>query len=315
MTRLMFAVALAAPLLGFGTTPSAAIAKPTPTAAAAPTGYQPTRFSVVVEGDGPDIIFIPGLSSTREVWSASAERLKKTHRVHLVQVRGFGEPAGPNATGPVLQPLVDDLAAYVRANRLTRPAIVGHSMGGLVTLMIGTQHPALPGKLMVVDAFPFIGPVFGAPDIATVIPRARQMRTMILAQADKVTPDFATRADCPATLPAPASIVGNMSNSGQGACVMRHGALASDLRVVGQAMYDDMVTDVRPDLARIVAPLTMLYPQDDRLMTPADASAEYARAYVGANTATLVRIPGSYHFIMQDQPVAFAAALDAFLKP
>ena len=50
-------------------------------------------------------------------------------------------------------------------------------------------------------------------------------------------------------------------------------------------------------------------------MTPADASAEYARAYVGANTATLVRIPGSYHFIMQDQPVAFAAALDAFLKP
>ena len=96
---------------------------------------------------------------------------------------------------------------------------------------------------------------------------------------------------------------------------MRHGALASDLRVVAQAMYDDMLTDVRPDLASFVAPLTMLYPQDDRLMTPADASAEYTKAYAGANTAKLVRIPGSYHFIMQDQPVAFAAALDAFLKP
>ena len=149
MTRLMFAVALAAPLLGFGTTPSAAIAKPTPTAAAAPTGYQPTRFSVVVEGDGPDIIFIPGLSSTREVWSASAERLKKTHRVHLVQVRGFGEPAGPNATGPVLQPLVDDLAAYVRANRLTRPAIVGHIDAFYIAILwfVGLGVGALVNKL------------------------------------------------------------------------------------------------------------------------------------------------------------------------
>ncbi|MEO5809177.1 MAG: alpha/beta hydrolase [Sphingomicrobium sp.] len=305
MTGLLLAAALAA------------IATPLPAATgsthAARPAYAPTRFSVTVEGRGPDVIFIPGLSSTREVWAASAARLKAHYRVHLVQLRGFGEPAGANASGPVLQPFVDDLAAYIRANRLHKPAIIGHSMGGLAALMIGVQQPALPGRLMIVDSFPFIGPVFGAPDLAAITPRATQLKAMILAQAASTKPDFAP-ADCLASLPVPATPAGNMSNSGQGACIMRHGTAASDLRVVGQAMYDDMTTDVRPDLGNIIAPLTMLYPQDDRLLTAAAADRLYADAYAGAKGAKLVRIPGSYHFIMQDQPAAFAAALDAFLK-
>ena len=90
----------------------------------------PTRFSVVTVGVGPDVILIPGLSSPRSVWAASAERLKATHRVHLVQLKGFDEPAGPNASGAVLQPFVDELAAYIKDNKLARPAVVRHSMAG-----------------------------------------------------------------------------------------------------------------------------------------------------------------------------------------
>ena len=103
--------------------------------------------------------------------------------------------------------------------------------------------------------------------------------------------------------------------SGQGACLVRHGATASDLRVVAQAMHDDMVTDLNPRLKAIKAPVTMLYPQDDRLLTAAAAAKIYGEAYAGLPSARLVPITGSYHFIMQDQPAKFAAALDAFLKP
>ena len=88
---------------------------------------EPTRFSVVTVGRGPDIILIPGLSSPRAVWLATAERLKATHRVHLIQLKGFGEPAGANASGPVLQPFVDELGAYIVDRKLKRPAVVGHS--------------------------------------------------------------------------------------------------------------------------------------------------------------------------------------------
>ena len=284
------------------------------TAAAASTAaFEPSRFSVVVVGKGPDVILIPGLSSTRHVWDLAAEHLKSGHRVHLIQLKGFGEPAGANATGPVLKPFVDELAAYIAARKLSKPAVVGHSMGGLAALMLGADHPALAGKLMIVDAFPFIGPVFGADSVEALAPRADQLRSMVMAQAGKTVPDYATPPACPATLRAPDKVVGNMTNSGVGACLMRHGALASDPRVVGQAMHDDMMTDLRPRMKDLTVPVTMLYPQDDRLVSQAEADALYAAAYAGTRTLTLRRIAGSYHFIMLDQPALFEKELDAFL--
>src|SRR5690606_17062447 len=99
--------------------------------------YVPARFSVEVLGEGPDVIFIPGLATSREVWRATAGQLEASHRIHLVQVKGFGEPAGPNAEGPVLQPLVEDLARYISDNHIELPSVVGHSLGGLIALMLG----------------------------------------------------------------------------------------------------------------------------------------------------------------------------------
>ena len=283
------------------------------TTTAARPAFEPTRFSVVIEGQGPDVILIPGLSSTREVWRESAAALKASHRVHLVQIKGFGEPAGPNASGPVLAPFVEELAQYFRANGLEKPAVAGHSMGGLAALMLGANAPDLPGRILIVDAFPFIGPVFGAKDVAEITPRAEQMRSMLLANADKVSPDFTAKAGCLPSSNPPAVLAGNMTNSAYGQCMMKHGAMASDLRVVAQAMYDDMVTDMRPRLKDIAAPVTVLYAQDDRLISAADAAKLYGEAYAGTREVKLMPATGSFHFVMQDQPEAFAAALQRFV--
>src|SRR5688500_1123784 len=62
-------------------------------ASAAQAAFASDRLSVEVVGSGPDVILIPGFGSSRAVWRAEAERLKATHRVHLVQLAGFaGEP-------------------------------------------------------------------------------------------------------------------------------------------------------------------------------------------------------------------------------
>lgn len=72
------------------------------------------RITVEVEGDGPDVVLIPGLSSPRAVWAPTAERLKTTHRLHLVEVRGFGGDApGPNTEGPILEPMMREIADYI----------------------------------------------------------------------------------------------------------------------------------------------------------------------------------------------------------
>jgi pimeloyl-ACP methyl ester carboxylesterase len=92
-------------------------------------------------------------------------------------------------------------------------------------------------------------------------------------------------------------------------------SLASDAAASGQAMYDLVTTDLRPDLAKIKAPLTVLY------VTPAGAPVTdaqmdqfYAMSYAGAPQAVLKRIPESYHFIMLDAPDAFRRELKGFLK-
>src|SRR5688572_19183481 len=117
--------------------PTAAHAAPAPSASS-----EPSRFSVVVQGSGPDVILIPGLSSTRDVWASTAAQLKASHRVHLIQLKGFGEPAGVNASGPVLAPFVGELASYIRIKGLKKPAVIGHSMGGLAALMLAADAPA-----------------------------------------------------------------------------------------------------------------------------------------------------------------------------
>lgn len=275
------------------------------------TAAEPVRFSVVTVGSGPDVVLIPGLSSRREVFAETAERLKGRYRLHLVQLRGFGEPAAANGSGPVLEPFADELGAY--AARLDRPAIVGHSMGGLTAMMIAAKRPDVPGRVMVIDALPFIGPLFGAQSVAALRPQSDRMRAMLLANAG-ASPDFALKADCPPDAPAPASPVGNMSNSAQGACLMAHGARTSDIKVVAQVMHDVMTTDLTPRLSNIRAPLTLLYPQDDRLLSAERAASIYRAAYAPLKSARLVPVKGSYHFIMQDQPAQFAAALEEFLK-
>src|SRR5690606_30263899 len=130
-------------------------------------------------------IFIPGLATSRGVWSDAVEALGPGFRVHLVQVKGYGEPAGPNAEGPVLEPLVEELARYIAQNHIERPAIVGHALGGLMALMLGAEHQDLPGKLMIVDAFPWFGVTVTPPGsnatVASIEPQARQMRDALVA--------------------------------------------------------------------------------------------------------------------------------------
>ena len=61
---------------------------------------------------------------------------------NLHQVSGFaGDAARGNRAGPVIAPLADEIARYIVDRRLARPAIVGHSMGGTLAMMIAPQQP------------------------------------------------------------------------------------------------------------------------------------------------------------------------------
>src|ERR1700750_302124 len=95
------------------------------------------RITVTVKGKGPDVILIPGLTCSIAVWDATVKQLEGHYRLHLVQVAGFaGAPSQANAKGPIIQPTVSALDAYIKANKLNKPGVIGHSMGGLMGMML-----------------------------------------------------------------------------------------------------------------------------------------------------------------------------------
>ncbi len=90
---------------------------------------------------------------------------------------------------------------------------------------------------------------------------------------------------------------------------------ATDQQVATHAYRELIVTDLRPELARITAPTDVLYVAFKQPgMTPEITDAIYKAQFANLPDAELKRIDGSAHFIMYDQPERFAAEVNAFLE-
>lgn len=276
--RLALLLALAAPIIVLP-------AAPVPAAET----FAPTRFTVETIGTGPDAILIPGLTASSDVWRPAVAAVPG-YRYHLIQVSGFaGAPACGNARGEVVAPIADEIARYIRANHLGRPAIVGHSMGGTLALMLAERHPDVVGRAMVVDMLPQPAELLGA-SASGIRGLADTLRDLSGTPLGKSLIESAIRA------------FGNDEVAN----------LKSDPDVVARAVHELALTDLTPELPRIKAPLTILYASPEPALGPA-ADGVYREAYAGDPAAHLVRIDGSGHMIMADQPRRFEEELRKFL--
>lgn len=262
------------------------------------------RISVATEGKGSDVVLIHGLGSSPRVWRELIAA-QPNHRYHLVQIAGFaGRPIGGNADGAVAAPVAEEVVRYIAANRLGKPAVIGHSMGGTIGLMMTARHPESVSKLMVVDMVPFLGALFGPP--GTTAQSVKPMADGWLATSRAAEP-AARRARAEASL-----------NGMIDTVAMRPGALkdsvSSDQDVSARSMHELIVTDLTPELAHITVPTTVLYitPKAPGL-TEEKIDALYQMAYTPLNGVKLKRIPASAHFIMWDQPAVFQAEVKSFL--
>jgi N-formylmaleamate deformylase len=259
-------------------------------AVAAP--FQSSRISVVTRGSGPDVILVPGLAASRGVWTSTAAAVPG-FRYHFVQVAGFaGTPADGNGSGPVAASVAGEIARYIASNRLDRPALVGHSMGGSIALMVGARHPGSVGRVMVVDMLPSPARPFGVPAPA-LAPLARLIGHEMRG-ADRLRRD----------------LVPLVARFGNADWLDNK----SDPDVVGRSVEELLATDLTPELRRIRAPLTIVYACSARLIYACgQVSRAFTGAYSGRPGTRLVRIERSGHTIMWDQPAAFQAELRRFL--
>lgn len=261
--------------------------------------------SVQTQGSGKDVILIPGLASSRGIWTDLASGLQLNHRVHILELAGFAStPAISNRDGKVIAPVVDAIAEYIRTQHIKAPVVIGHSLGGEIALMLGAQHPDLVGRLMIVDALPFymlmIDP---AATSESASQRAIATRDWILAQSPDEFVAFQKTS------------IARLAKTEAVRPALLAAGLSSDRRTLADAVYELMITDLRPELDRIRAPIEIVYAYDALFGVPASSVDEmYRRAYTNAPDIHFTRIDDSFHFIMLDRPERFSSAVQSFLN-
>ena len=215
----------------------------------------------------------------------------------------------PRVPAPMLDRVRDGLAAYIREHKLSKPVIVGHSLGGFLALALAAKYPDLPGKLIIVDSYPFLA---GVMDPQATAETARQMGAQMHRYMDPQSQDDYERYV--------------KSGVGTRAMVTKESdfdrlvpwGLASDRTAVADAMGELFSADLREDLAGVKSPTLVLatwigYKQYGATheTTLANLRAQYAKL-----TGVEFRVTDTArHFIMWDDPAWMFDAMDGFLAP
>lgn len=103
---------------------------------AAPDGV---RIAAEVQGDGAPLVLLHGITEDRRSWDDLARPLARRFRVVRLDFRGHGE--SDRVDGVSALDLVEDVQAVVAGLELGAPALVGHSLGGVVATVFAATHP------------------------------------------------------------------------------------------------------------------------------------------------------------------------------
>jgi pimeloyl-ACP methyl ester carboxylesterase len=282
----------------------AAPAAPSAPPAAAQAPRSPAAFHVEVSGHGPPMILVPGLSSSGGTWTATVEHLRDRYTCHVLTLAGF---AGVPPVPPPLIPTVKAaLVQYITEQKLDRPVIVGHSLGGVLALDVAAERPDLVGPLVIVDSVPFLGIMVGATTVEDVRPIADQIRAGIAGQTQAQYEAFVRSGT--ATRSMVASPADHERIVGWG--------LRSERATVTDAFTSLLTTDLRPRLGRITSPALVIGTWIGLRNRGADRNSTvktFHDQYAGLPRMHFALTDTAHHFVMFDDFPWFIAQLDGFL--
>ena len=249
----------------------------------------------VREGQGPVVMLSHALGCDLSMWDVVAERLKQRFTVLRYDARGHGQssaPAGPYS----MEMLADDAAALIKAEAPGPVHFVGLSMGGMTAQALAVRHPQLVKSITIANAANYYGEPAGA------MWRARM--STVLAQGVAAVAEGAIQRWFTPEFIADAA--------GGGAA--RVATLRQKLEQLAPEPYAAScgavaAIDFRSSNQRISCPTLVIAGTRDEA-TPLALSEAIVSSIPGAQ---LVTLPAA-HLSAVEQPQAFAALLETFLK-
>lgn len=265
---------------------------------------QPASFKVEVTGKGQPMILIPGLTCSGEVWNETVARYKKDYQCHVLTLAGFaGQPA--IQSDKFLETVRNELAAYIRQQKLKKPIVVGHSLGGFVGMWLSAREPDLVGRLVIVDSAPFMPALINP---AITVEGGKAMAESMIKNMQSQTKEQANQTQ----LQVLRSMISDEANIAKAA----EWGTASDGNTASKAMLELYTTDIRTELATIKAPTLVMaawIAYKPYGTTHESTKTNFHNQYKQLADYQLVVNDKAKHFIMWDDPEGFYTAMDKFL--
>lgn len=116
-----------------------------------------TSLYVRVGGSGPAVVLLHGFGDTGDMWAPLAADLAKDHTVIVPDLRGMGLSAHPDA-GYTKKNQAIDIAGLMDALKVRKADLVTHDIGNMVGYALAVQYPTRIARWVAIDApLPGIG--------------------------------------------------------------------------------------------------------------------------------------------------------------
>ena len=106
------------------------------------------RVSTLTMGEGPDVILMHGLGATKASFFDMAAALSRGHRVHAIDLPGFGSSSKPTLAPYNVRWYASTVARLMDVLEIERAHLVGNSMGGRIALELGLARPDRVGGIV-----------------------------------------------------------------------------------------------------------------------------------------------------------------------
>ncbi|MCV2486646.1 alpha/beta hydrolase [Flavobacterium sp. SH_e] len=253
-------------------------------------------FEVLKTGNGDQtIIFIPGFASSGDVWNETRATFENQFTCYTLTMAGFaGSKPQLNAS---FENWKTGIASYIKENKIEKPILIGHSMGGALALAIAADYPDLIGKIVVVDALPCLAamtdPAFKSKENNDCSATVNQMTAMNETQFYDMQKQMMPRL---------------LQDSSKLETVVSW-SVKSDRTTFGQMYCDFFNVDLRERVAAIKCPSLILLESYFINLKPTIED-----QYKNLKKANFQYATNGFHFIMYDDTAWYLEQLSTFLK-
>ena len=237
----------------------------------------------------PPLLLLHGFTGSSLDWLDVVDELAGARRVVTYDQRGHGDSTNTgDASSYTFDQLADDLAFVIDDRELAPLDLLGHSMGGIVSMKFALAHPDQLRSLILMDTAGAPAGTIGAAFIQMVADTAREKGMEGVAE---MMVRFLEQQPTP---PRPA-VIDRIRRKMTSMDVTAFSAFANELNEYGSLL---------DGLARLALPVTVIVGENDAgLRAGAD---DLAATIPGAE---LVVIPDAGHSPQEDNPTAWLGAI------